>query len=193
MKRWWLTFLLLLLAATFYWVYRSAPKSAAPPANAEVAAAPNPPKTTVPASRAAPEPHAVASLESASAPSSGSTPTSNATVAAPAQVEPLPTELANIAPETALENMRTVIRQYGSMFAGNPVGTNPEITEALQGQNPKHINFLKSDGNRVNSRGELVDVWGTPYFFHQISGSEMEIRSAGPDRIMYTADDLVTK
>jgi len=77
------------------------------------------------------------------------------------------------------------------MFGGNPVGTNPEIASALQGQNPKGINFLKADGNRVNEQGELVDAWGTPYFFHQLSGTEMEIRSAGPDRIMYTADDLV--
>jgi hypothetical protein len=94
---------------------------------------------------------------------------------------------------SVLENMRTTIRQYGAMFGGNPVGTNPEITRALMGNNPKHINFLKDDGNRVNSNGELVDGWGTPYFFHQLSGSEMEIRSAGPDRKMWTTDDLVVK
>jgi hypothetical protein len=85
------------------------------------------------------------------------------------------------------------IRQYASAFGENPVGTNPEITASLQGNNPKQINFLRPDGNRVNSNGELVDVWGTPYFFHQISGHEMEIRSAGPDRVMYTGDDLVTR
>ena len=89
--------------------------------------------------------------------------------------------------------MRTRIRQYGSTFGGNPVGTNPEITKALQGDNPKQINFLKADGNRVNAKGELVDPWGTPYFFHQLSGNEMEIRSAGPDQIMYTSDDQVIK
>jgi len=89
--------------------------------------------------------------------------------------------------------MRITIHQFASALGENPVGTNPEITGALQGGNPKHINFLKADGNRVNSNGELVDVWGTPYFFHQISGHEMEIRSAGPDRVMYTGDDLVTR
>lgn len=102
-------------------------------------------------------------------------------------------ESSSLPPATVLENMRTTIRQYGSMFGGNPVGTNPEITSALQGDNPKHINFLKQDGNRVNAKGELVDPWGTPYFFHQISGQEMEIRSAGPDRVMYTGDDLIIK
>lgn len=112
---------------------------------------------------------------------------------ASAPVAALTPELANLPPSTVLENLRITVRQYGAMFGGNPVGTNPEITSALQGANPKNINFLKDDGNRVNSQGELVDVWGTPYFFHQLSGTETEIRSAGPDRIMYTADDLVIK
>ena len=97
-----------------------------------------------------------------------------------------------IAPETVLENTRSAIRNYGSMFGGNPVGTNPEITSALNGDNPKEVKFLDPDkGMRINSQGELVDPWGTPFFFHQLSGTEMEIRSAGPDKTMWTADDLV--
>jgi hypothetical protein len=93
-----------------------------------------------------------------------------------------------------MENMRTTVRQYGLMFGGNPVGTNPEITKALGGDNPNKVNFLGGpEGNRVNGKGELVDAWGTPYFFHQLSAMEMEIRSAGPDKIMYTDDDLIIK
>lgn len=102
-------------------------------------------------------------------------------------------ELSSLPAQTVLDNMRITIRQYAAAFGENPVGTNPEITSALQGANPKQINFLKADGNRVNAQGELVDVWGTPYFFHQLSAHEMEIRSAGPDRVMYTGDDLVTR
>lgn len=102
-------------------------------------------------------------------------------------------ESTTLPPETILENMRTTIRLYGATFGENPVGNNAEITKALMGANPKQAVFLKSDdGNRVNGAGELVDKWGTPYFFHQLSATEMEIRSAGPDRQMYTADDLVT-
>ena len=56
------------------------------------------------------------------------------------------------------------------------------------------MNFLNADdGLRVNADGELVDPWGTPYFFHQLSGTEMEIHSAGPDKKMWTDDDLVAK
>ena len=96
--------------------------------------------------------------------------------------------------DVVLRNVRRAVHQYGEMFGGNPVGTNPEITSQLTGNNPKHINFINPQpGARVNDMGELVDAWGTPYFFHQISGAEMEIHSAGPDKIMWTSDDLVVK
>ena len=103
-------------------------------------------------------------------------------------------ELSTMAPETAVENMGRVIHQYGQMFGGNPVGSNAEFAKQLGGDNPKHINFINAEaGMRLNGNGELVDPWGTPYFFHQISGSDTEVRSAGPDKIMWTADDIVVQ
>ena len=100
----------------------------------------------------------------------------------------------NFPPAIVLENMGRAIRQYSSLFGGNPVGTNLEITRQLAGGNPKHINFLNAEaGMRVNGNGELVDPWGQPYFFHQVSSREMEIRSAGADGKMWTSDDLVAQ
>jgi len=107
---------------------------------------------------------------------------------------PAPLEFTNFPPEIVVDHMRIVFHQYASMFGGNPVGTNPEITAALHGDNPKGANFIDpEEGMRINANGELVDPWGTPYFFHQLSGTDMEIHSAGPDRIMWTADDIVIK
>jgi hypothetical protein len=107
---------------------------------------------------------------------------------------PPSTAVADLPQQTVLQNVRRAVHQYGVMFGGNPVGTNPEITSQLSGDNPKHINFLSGEaGMRVNADGELVDSWGTPYFFHQLSASDMEIHSAGPDKIMWTSDDLVVK
>ena len=104
--------------------------------------------------------------------------------------EPLP----GLTPAAVLQNMRSAVRDYGARFGGNPFGNNREITAKLNGGNPKQIVFLKEDdGMRINQRGELIDNWGTPFFFHQISGTEMEIRSAGPDRKMWTADDLILR
>jgi len=108
--------------------------------------------------------------------------------------QPQPLEYTNLAPAIVLDNVRHAIRDYGSRFGGNPVGVNSEITRQLNGDNPKQANFINPDaGMRLSDQGELVDPWGTPYFFHQLSGTEMEIRSAGPDKIMWTEDDLVTR
>jgi hypothetical protein len=108
--------------------------------------------------------------------------------------EPQPLEYTNLAPDIVLDNVRHAIHDYGAAFGGNPVGVNSEITSQLDGANPKHINFIQANaGMRINEKGELIDPWGTPYFFHQLSGAEMEIHSAGPDKIMWTADDLVTE
>ncbi|MCX6952877.1 MAG: hypothetical protein NTV51_12035 [Verrucomicrobia bacterium] len=72
---------------------------------------------------------------------------------------------------------------------GNPVGENAEITAALTGANPAKFVFLSPRHRAINARGELCDRWGTPFRFHQLSGTQMEIRSAGPDRKFATADD----
>ncbi len=72
---------------------------------------------------------------------------------------------------------------------GNPVGENSEITAALTGANPIGFAFLPKDHPAINAAGELCDRWGTPFRFHQLSGTQMEIRSAGPDRKFGTADD----
>jgi hypothetical protein len=74
---------------------------------------------------------------------------------------------------------------------GNPVGENVEITAVLKGRNKIGFAFIPTDCPALNARGELCDRWGDPYFFHQISGERMEIRSAGPDRVLWTADDEV--
>lgn len=101
---------------------------------------------------------------------------------------------SSLLPATVLENVRAAFRQYQLRFHENPVGDNAEIARALHGGNPGQVTFVQpDDGLRLNARGELVDNWGTPYFFHQLSRLEMEIRSAGADRRMWTADDLVLK
>jgi hypothetical protein len=111
-------------------------------------------------------------------------------------ISPNPATMAmsSLPPLTVLDNARVAVKNYGAMFGENPVGTNPEITEALLGKNPKRINFITAEcGLRVNEHGEMMDAYGTPFFFHQLSGKEMEIRSAGEDRKMWTFDDLVTR
>lgn len=87
-------------------------------------------------------------------------------------------------------HLQTALRDYAQAFDGNPVGTNADITRALLGDNPRHMRMNIPDGMKLNGAGELCDGWGTPLFFHQLSKSKMEIRSAGPDREMWTNDDI---
>ncbi len=138
--------------------------------------------------------HSAGALPTNAQQPSATQPANFSPVTATPRVLPTEPEFTNLPPAAVLENMRMVFRNYISMFGSNPVGTNPEITQALDGGNPKQTHFLNADdGLRINGRGELIDPWGTPYFFHQLSGTEMEIHSAGPDRVMWTADDMVIK
>lgn len=80
--------------------------------------------------------------------------------------------------------------QTNFLRTGNPTGTNAEITAALAGKNPLRLALVPADHPAINQEGELVDRWGTPFFFHAESATRMEIRSAGPDRKMWTEDDV---
>ena len=90
-----------------------------------------------------------------------------------------------------VEKLRLSLRDYRTVMKENPVGTNAEITKTLNGGNPKQARLLP-EGQVMNGNGELVDRWGTPYFFHQLSRDNMEIRSAGPDKRMWTNDDIIS-
>lgn len=117
---------------------------------------------------------------------------------------PLDAQLARSSLADALNSPATDIRAdlrlvseilatFRSNFAreGNPVGTNAEITAALVGRNQLRLSLIPADHPAINSRGELCDRWGTPFFFHAESAAQMEIRSAGRDRRLWTEDDVV--
>lgn len=89
-----------------------------------------------------------------------------------------------------LDKVSLMLRDYRTRMGENPTGTNAEIMKAVMGGNPKKAQLGPPEGQQVNGNGELVDRWGTPYFFHQVSKSDMEIRSAGPDQKMWTDDDV---
>jgi hypothetical protein len=73
---------------------------------------------------------------------------------------------------------------------GIPLADNRDFTSFLSGKNNHRVAWIRPDHPRVNAEGELTDRWGTPLFFHQESSAETSLRSAGPDRKMWTNDDL---
>jgi hypothetical protein len=112
----------------------------------------------------------------------------------PAPVAPLGTAqgLGGTPEEIAadLDRISLSLRDFRTVMVENPVGNNAEITRALMGENAKGARLAPPDA-RVDADGRMIDRWGTPYFFHQISATSMEIHSAGPDRKMGTEDDIV--
>jgi hypothetical protein len=71
-----------------------------------------------------------------------------------------------------------------------PLSANEDWARALRGGNPSQERFLPDQHPAFNSLGQLVDRWGTPLFFHALGAARFDIRSAGPDRRLWTADDL---
>jgi hypothetical protein len=140
------------------------------------------------------------------------TPLTAAPRPAPASIPALPVAMAMPAPEIPadlpppkprvvaspealkdIEDVQFMLRDFRTRLGGNPEGTNREIMKAVMGGNPVQARLGPPDGQNLNEKGELVDRWGAPYFFHQLSKNEMEVRSAGPDGTMWTADDILLK
>ncbi len=72
-----------------------------------------------------------------------------------------------------------------------PLGFNEEIVRALAGANPLGVAFIPPQHPAIDGAGRLCDRWGTPYHFHPLAAAVFEIRSAGPDRRLFTGDDGV--
>ncbi|WP_265595235.1 hypothetical protein [Verrucomicrobium sp. BvORR106] len=131
---------------------------------------------------------------------------SNPTAEAPKPAQPVvelgPVTVHQSAPELAaqltrndldsmarIEAVNQVLYVYRQGFGGNPSGQNEDIVAAILGENEKRTALLPKDCPAIQG-GKLVDEWGTPYWFHSITAKVMEIRSAGPDRDLFTNDDV---
>ncbi len=111
----------------------------------------------------------------------------------PTGPEPRTVETADPDVIRDLDQVSLMLRGYRTLTGENPVGTNAEIMKALMGGNPKGAALGPPEGMEMSADGELLDRWGTPYFFHQLSKDVMEIHSAGPDRVRGTEDDVLYK
>ena len=76
------------------------------------------------------------------------------------------------------------------VFKANPVGSeNVEIMAALLGKNDGGHVFFDTNHPSLAPDGTLLDRWGQPYFFHPLARDRMDVRTAGPDRKLWTTDD----
>lgn len=94
-------------------------------------------------------------------------------------------------PSHDLEIIEETFATYRQIFGQNPTGgSNSEITASLTGKNEKELAIIPPDFAAINSDGEIIDRWGTPYFFHPVSRQVLEVLSAGPDGLLWTGDDV---
>ena len=69
--------------------------------------------------------------------------------------------------------------------------TNKDLVLFLTGQKGNLTPFLSPDWALLNDQGQILDRVGNPLIVHPLSRDKIEIRSAGPDGIPYTEDDIV--
>lgn len=92
-------------------------------------------------------------------------------------------------PERELEIIQDLMSQHLRTMGGSSLGDNNDVTRALVGDTGNGI-WLPRHSPRIRD-GQLLDRWGSPYWFHPNTATQMEIRSAGPDKDLFTADDII--
>lgn len=96
-----------------------------------------------------------------------------------------------------IEDLRKIHRVTTGYFSvvkdpvKNPIGGNADLAAALRGENPNKEIFVRAGNPVFGADGQLLDRWGTPLVVHPQAWKQLELRSAGPDKQPYTADDLV--
>jgi hypothetical protein len=105
-----------------------------------------------------------------------------------ADLGPAPDRDPNGEPQQVLAMLDAWRRATGRFpVAEDNAGLMRQLTSRTGNRPP----LIQPDHPRLNTRGELLDPWDTPYFFHHIAAQHLEVRSAGPDRTFYTDDDIV--
>ena len=93
--------------------------------------------------------------------------------------------------EEDVQILDAILGYYRLVNRSNPVaGENFEVINSLSGKNRHGIVVFPLDHPDLDNDGNLLDRWGSPYFFHAISATQLDIQSAGPDRKRGSADDL---
>jgi hypothetical protein len=99
----------------------------------------------------------------------------------------------NLPPENDLTLMSRLMENSLLLLksaANRPLSANEDWADLFRGKNGAREEFLPAQHVALNDKGQLIDRWQTPLFFHALGGGRYEIRSAGPDKTMWTADDL---
>lgn len=93
-----------------------------------------------------------------------------------------------------LKKIHRVVTGYFSVIKDAsrfPIGGNEDLSAALRGDNSNREVFISLGSPALSADGLLIDRWGRPLIVHPEAWKQLELRSAGPDRIPYNDDDLL--
>lgn len=99
----------------------------------------------------------------------------------------------NLPPENDLTLMSRLMENSLLLLkaaANRPLSANEDWAGLFRGKNGAREEFLPAQHVALNDKGQLIDRWQTPLFFHALGDGRYEIRTAGPDKVMWTADDI---
>jgi hypothetical protein len=102
---------------------------------------------------------------------------------------------ADGSPSEDLASVRDLVDNHlhsglGGAGGGRGIAFNEDLVPALTDRDALGEVALPADHPAIRE-GRLIDRWGTPWQVHPLAGDLVQLRSAGPDRRLYTTDDLV--
>src|SRR6185436_10397086 len=80
-----------------------------------------------------------------------------------------------------VDDIFDALQKYKERVGVYPIGNNAEVVKALQGNNAKNVIIVVGRRKNFNTKGELVDPWGTPFRMY-FAGEGILIRSAGANK-----------
>lgn len=97
-------------------------------------------------------------------------------------------------PQQDVDALLGLIRQYHEAMQrreGPPIGNDADLARVLKGKNPLRLVVVPAMHPVFSPDGRMRDRWGTPYHLHGKGRGAYEVRSSGPDKRLFTPDDVI--
>ena len=93
--------------------------------------------------------------------------------------------------ENSMHQIETAFLNYQVEYETSPSARDQSgFIKNLLGDNPRQIAFLSLKARDQDAEGHMLDRWGTPFCITILDSQDLQILSAGPDKIWQTSDDL---
>lgn len=109
----------------------------------------------------------------------------------PVNPRPSKKQLQRIRCQSEISEIATGFEKYKTTYQDYPSGNKFTLWKQLSGDNPQKIIFASIKASSINTNGDFVDPWETPFAINFPSTNSFVISSAGPDKIFGNADDII--